>query len=290
MIDLIVTSLRQDLTQRLIESVSKGTIKPGMVSIVSNEIDSLDPMGLNVRVIKFTSNKYPIGYKDVVVRCNVGLYASEHQYVMFAGEDHVAAKTTIADSINLFAEKDYWWGHHRITTFADKDVDTIQGMLPHQGVSREHGVNRQHLYQSCYSGSFGAKAQVLRDVGGFDMAFACRHGGEDQQLGRRLAQKFEGTDKVFIHEPPYWWHPQEKEPWGKTYYINTCLSKSDHDTVPVKHGEFVFEACKKCPYYSYIGPSEMLYTVSNPILRYKHDNVEIEITPVKKSLRYLTRV
>lgn len=278
MIDLIVTALRKDMAQRLVYSVSRGTMRPGMISIVTNEIDTLDPCGLNVRLIRFVSDVYPIGYKDVTIRCNVGLYTSEHQYVMFAGEDHVAALNTIETAAALLREKPFYFGHHRITTFNNKSVEQIQAMKPEEGQSREHGVNRQHLYQSAYSGSFGARRDVLEAAGGWDMAFACRHAGEDQQLGRRLS-----GDHVFIHEPPYWWHPSERYEWGKHQYTNLC---DNHEFVLLKYNRFPFNKCSKCPFYKYVGQDDQLFTVQEPILQYEHSKVRVRIDECKESLFY----
>lgn len=274
MIDVVVPSLRKDTVQRLIHSLSLGTQKPGAVSVVSNEIDTLDTYGLNVRLIRFTSDYYPVGYKDVALRCNVGIWASEADMVFISGDDQIASPTTIEDGAQLLLKKPYWWGHHRLTSFKDKSVEEVMAMHPSMGRSRETAIPAWHLYQSCYSGSFAFRRKVVEEIGGFDMLFNCRHGGEDQNIGLRLAWKYEQTNRVYIHEPPYWWHSTDADPWVTPEYSNLCDS---HELREESYSGYKFEFCDNCPYYRYIGPEELLFSSSKAIMPYDNDRIKVRI-------------
>lgn len=281
MIDLVVPSLRKESVERLLHSLSLGTRRPGTVSIVSNEVDdSLETYGLNVRFIRFTSDYYAVGYRDVALRCNIGVFASEADMVLISGDDQIAAYDTIELGVELFRHHPFWFGHHRFVDFNDRSVEYISRLAPSEGIEREHPPNAYHLWQSCYSGSFGIRREVFEKIGGFDMVFNCRHGGEDQNLGKRLLWQYNKTDRVFIYEPPFWWHPIVHDGWTKPVYTNLCagahaLTLADS-----------FETCTRCPYKRYIGPEAALFGQSL-IAPYDNDLVKIRIDRPHSSL--LTR-
>jgi hypothetical protein len=267
-IDIVVPATRKGATQRLIDSLVRGTRVPDQITVVSNEIDSLNPQGMNVRIIRFDTDAYGVGYRDVALRCNVGIYSSNAKYILISGDDQIASHVTVqAFGHRLEAGARTVWGHHRFTYFAGKTVGDIMSMPPTLGKSREQGVNRYHSFRSCYSGSFGAGADYLRSVGAFDMAFNCRHAGEDQHLGLRTDGR-----SVFIHEPPYWWHPLEEERWGAILKSNMCDSHELEEFVT--NTALLMRGCAKCPFTETADESKLFW----PALWVPYDHSKVETT------------
>lgn len=248
----------------LIESLALGTVQPDTVTLVTNADVEVRSFGLNVRLLRFRSQDYAIGDRDVALRCNIGIWESRADAIVFQGDDQIASPTMVEDSIRLLSTKDHFWGHHRYTVFGAKSVPEIMALPYTDGRPRERGTNREHLYQSCYSGMLGISVEAAKRSGGFDMAFNCRHAGEDQNLGRRL----DGV-RVFIHEPPFSWHPEDPPPWGPPGWSNLCVG--EHDVV--QEGSFL--RCRRCPFRQYVGPSDDLFGGGDPLVPYEHGRVEV---------------
>lgn len=265
-IDVIATPSRSP--SRLIESLALGTRKPDMVSLVTNANLEVETFGLNVRLLRFDSDEYAVGDRDVALRCNVGLWSSTADAVVYQGDDQIASPDMLEESEGLLKVSTHFWGHHRYTTFGDRSVSEVMAQDPSTGRSREHGTNRLHLYLSCYSGMLGAKVADLRQAGGFDMAFNCRHAGEDQQLGRRL----DGSH-VYIHEPPYSWHPDDPPDWEPPGRSNVCEA---HDLVEVEINSAAFMRCSRCPFQQYAGPEVVLFDRRDALIPYDHSLVRVE--------------
>ena len=247
-LDVVVPALRTATVDRLLRSLSLGSDRPDVVTLVSNEVpEALPTYGLAVRVVRFSSRTLPIGDRDLALRRDIGLWASNCRHVVTLDDDLVAAGDLVAAARRLLAAKPCFWGHHRFISFRDHTVEELVGLPPDRGRSRELGVNRWHLWMSCYGGLFGAEASLVREVGGFDLVFCCRQAGEDQHLGRRLAYATDRSERVFIHEPPFAWHPTEPEPWGPPGHSNLCAG--EHQLAPGRFGAVPVDACTRCPWF-----------------------------------------
>jgi hypothetical protein len=273
-VSILVPSLGGRSIDRLLTSLSLGSVIPDEVVVVTNEIDDLDTHGLRVRLVGFSSTEYVVGFRDIALRCNIAIHAAESDRVIFQGEDHIASRTMVADSLALLEQRRYFWGHHRYTRFGDKTVAEIVTMAPERGKSRETAANREHLFLSCYSGMLGAEKALLQEIGGFDMAFQCRHAGEDQQLGRRLSQRFDRSDRVYIFEPPFSWHPTDPDPWGEPRRINAC---GTHEFSIAEIDGHPYEVCANCPFRRFVGTNEELYTKGDPIVAFRPELVDLEV-------------
>ena len=234
-----------------------------MVTIVTNEAHPFDAYGLKVRLLRFESDRYPIGYLDVALRQNVGIYAAECDVIVIQGDDQIAPHSMIRD-VETHLTGDYLWGNHRLVDFAAYTPDQIMAMSMEEGESREHPTPPHvHGYMSCYGGMFAAKTEFIQDFGAFDMAFNGQHHSEDQQLGFRLMKSLL-QDTVFIDEPPYSWHSLElkhgdtrsREPWLAPQR-NGC---DEHDLVDQRRGPFAYLACSKCLYYRFNDDPAALFT------------------------------
>lgn len=256
MIEVIIPALCTP--QRLIESLAKGRRRPSLVTIVSNECDTLDTFGLEVRILRFTSDHYCYGDSDVVLRRNIGIWHARGDQLVFQDDDQVASRSMVEEAGWLLDRGPMFWGHHRYARLAEHTVDEILTWGPEMGRSREQGVNRWHGYYSAYAGMFGAQTAYLRDhLGGFDMAFLGRHSGEDQQLGKRFMTDT-GMQGIWVHEPPYSWHPEEAVP-RKSPRTNSCL---DHDLEGVmQRGRPPIERCRRCPYVRMSGRLDVDYLI-----------------------------
>jgi hypothetical protein len=248
-LDVVVPVLRTKTIGRLLQSLSLGVSQPDVVTLVSNEVAlDTETFGLPVRVIRFSSDTVPIGQADVALRRNIGIWASSGSHVVTLDDDLVAAASLVASSRDLLRVHPYFWGHYRYISFRGHRVEDLVALAPDRGRPREFPPNSWHLWMSCYGGLFGAAADLVREIGGFDLVFSCRHASEDQQFGRRLARRISGTDRVYIHEPPFAWHPAEPEPWESPAYCNLC--PTDHQAVNDVIGAVSVQRCARCPWIS----------------------------------------
>ena len=247
-LEVIIPSIRVGTVERALYSLSRNSIPPDLVTVVSNEVPSdARSHGLAVRVLRFSSEHYPIGECDLALRRNIGIWAAEHPHVLTFDDDQLAPRGLIASSIELLRREPYFWGHHRFIRFGSYTIDQILEMDPDRGRTREFPANAWHSWQSCYGGLFGGRKDVVLEAGGYDLIFLgiCR--SEDQNFGRRLARRVRGTDRVFIYEPPFAWHPEEKYPWAASPVSNLCSTK--HELAPDVAGGAAIVRCGRCPYF-----------------------------------------
>jgi len=270
-IDVIVPATRPGLIDRLLYSLSRNTVRPDVVTVVSNEVGAgIATYGLKVRIVGFSSTAYPFGIRDVALRRNVGIFASSCSHVLTFDDDQVAPADLIAWSRKLLDQRPYFWGHHRFIDFGRYSVDELLELEPEKGRSREMPPNAYHFWMSCYGGLSGARRDLLETLGGYDLAFLGRHAGEDQDLGKRMARLVDDSDKVFIHEPPFAWHPEEKNPWSPPARTNLCES---HDLVEVGFNGSRGQQCRKCPYF--VAPEDSLLTGR---LMMRFDPAKVDVT------------
>jgi hypothetical protein len=249
-LDVIVPVRRQaTVVDLLLRSFSRNTVWPHAVTLVSNELDSkqIQSHGLNLRILRFESDEYPIGWCDVALRRNVGIWASMASHILMFDDDQIASPDLVQETLRVLGSEPYCWGHYRFIDFASRSLDEIMTLPPEAGRTREMPPNAWHSWRSAYAGLFAAPRALLQRVGGFDMMFSGRHGGEDQDLGRRLAALVHHSDRVYVHEPPFAWHPEHNIPWDEPRYSNVCA-----DTHEVVHGEIMgvtVHRCSRCPFY-----------------------------------------
>ena len=253
-LDVVVPAVRRATIGRLLESLAGNTVRPDVVSIVSNEVDpAIETHGLDVRLLRFRSDEYPIGDRDVALRRDVGIWSSECSHVLTLDDDLVAPANLIETSLALLREEPYFWGHYRYISFRGYTLEGLLELPPELGRKREDPPNSWHLWMSCYAGAFGAERELVEEIGGFDLAFSCRHGGEDQSLGKRLAAHVAGTERVFIHEPPFVWHPAEPDAWDPPGYSNLCAA--EHDLEDATLNGLPVTRCRRCPYFAAVDES-----------------------------------
>jgi hypothetical protein len=245
-VDVVVPVARRRTVDRLLYSLSRNTVRPQLITLVTNEMSTTEirTYGMPVRVLRFCSTTYAIGIMDVALRRNVGIWASPASHVIMFDDDQIAPVNLIESSCSLLAKEPFFWGHYRYIDFSLWPVEQLLYLPPQAGKARERAPNTWHSFKSAYGGLFGADRRVLIDIGGFDMVFSGRHGGEDQNLGRRLARLVHGTDSVFVYEPPYAWHPIDRTPWDNDRHSNLCRSR---------HEVFVerlsgLHRCRMCPF------------------------------------------
>jgi len=249
-LDVVIPTRRPDFIQTTLYSLSKNSVKPDYVTIVSNEVsEGINCYGLNVRLIRFQTNYYPIGDCDVVLRRNIGIWASKCSHVLTFDDDQIAPVNMIEKSIDILKKRPYFWGHHRFLDFSFYPIDDIIKLPPEKGRTREHPANSWPMWLSCYAGLFGAEKDLVERVGGFDMAFLGRHVDEDQNLGRRIAREVDQSERVFIYEPPFAWHPEKKIPWAPS---NSNVCSKSHEFSRAVIGPLELEKCANCPYFRVI--------------------------------------
>lgn len=277
-VEVIIPSLRQSSTERLVASLLLCDPPPDQVTVVSNETQPWPASGI-VRLLRFISAAYSTGERDVALRQNVGIYSADCDVIVIQGDDQVAPKSMIADVLTTLEGRDYLWGNHRLIDFRGLSLEDILAHDPKTAMSREHPEPpARHGHWSCYGGMFAARTDFLCDFGAFDMAFNGRHAQEDQQLGYRLMRR-ENDRMVFIHEPPFSWHDitlksgdtREREPWLQPFY-NGC-GPGNHDYTVMVIGGAKFTGCKYCPFQMYDDDEGLLFR-DEPLIRYRPDAVQ----------------
>ncbi|HET7265253.1 MAG TPA: hypothetical protein VFL28_11330 [bacterium] len=247
-LDVVIPSLRRDSVGGALYSLGRGTAVPDLITIVSNEVaPSLVPVGLRVRLVRFRSARYPIGTMDVALRRNIGIWASPCSHIITFDDDQLASPDMVEAGARLFERQAFFWGHYRFLDFAVRPVDEILQLPASAGRPREFPPNAWHGWQSAYGGLFGGEKSMLQAAGGFDLAYCGRHAGEDQHLGRRLADAAGHAGRVFVHEPPFAWHPTAKVPWSAPAYTNTCAGP--HQFEEHRLGAVSVQQCRVCPYF-----------------------------------------
>lgn len=272
-LDVVVPALRTATIDRLLASLAAGTVRPDAVSLVTNEVpDGVEAHGLPVRLLRFRSDRYPIGDRDLALRRDIGIWSSECSHVLTLDDDLVAPANLVESALELLDRERYFWGHHRYISFDSYAPERLLELPAQLGRPRETPPNSWHLWLSCYGGAFGAERALVQELGGFDLAFSCRQSGEDQSFGKRLAAEMTGREQVFIHEPPFAWHPTQAEPWGKPGYSNLC--EAGHELEPADLNGMPVSSCRRCPYF--VALDEDLLFSGAVFLRY--DPAEVKVT------------
>ena len=274
-LDVVIPALREEILDDTLWSLAHGTAKPTLVTVVSNEVSAdRETYGLDVRVLRFRTDAYAVGDGDLALKRNIGIWASPCTHIMTFDDDQVAPATLVAATVGLLAEAAYAWGHHRFVNYASYAREQLLELGPERGATREHPPNAWHFWLSCYGGLFAARRSVIVDVGGYDMRFCGRHAGEDQDFGRRLAKALDGRDTVFIHEPPFAWHPTERLDVPPRAWSNLC---AEHRLVALEIDGVPGSRCSDCPYVRLDDPPELR---DEPLVPYDHGAVELEILDV----------
>lgn len=272
-IDVIIPAMRATFIAQVLYSFSKNTVAPGMITIVSNEISKDIPtFELRVRLVRFTSAHYPIGRLDTALRRNIGIWSSPCSHVITFDDDQLAPVNLVETSAALLRRQPYFWGNYRYIDFSRYAVDELITLPAHHGRSREMPPNAWHLWLSSYGGLFGAERRLVEQLGGYDLIFLGRHAGEDQNLGKRLAERINHTERIFVHEPPFAWHPETRMEWSPPRYSNLC--RSEHQFSSITLGGITIKKCRACPYFE--PPQGPLYR--DPVLiPFDPDKVDVII-------------
>lgn len=267
-IEVIIPAIRSPW--KLLWSLGKQSRPPDQITVVSNEFVK-PPFDVSARILRFTSEDYPYGYRDVVLRRNIGIWESDADAIIFQDDDQIAPRTLIEEMEKLLGESDVVWGHHRFIDFNTHDPALLIDMDPEMGRARENGVNQSHLYQSGYAGCLGVRRDLILRHQGFDMLFLGRHGSEDQNLAKRMC-----GERIFVHEPPFSWHPTEKLDWlpGPT---NTCTD--EHDWEPDVYNDVVFSRCSRCPLWRFADRKEQLFR-DEVVVPYEHRLVDVTVEAI----------
>lgn len=268
--EVVIPSIRNAGLSRLLYSLGQQTRKPDLVTIVSNEVSGISRHGLSVRILRFDSDEYPYGKLDVALRRNVGIWESKADVIIFQDDDQLAPPNMVEKTMEKIELEPFVWGHHRFIDF-DTDTDEILRMGPEAGRTREHPPNAFHQFHSCYAGMMAARRDLLLELQGFDLLFLGRHGSEDQSLGQRMLQHF-GMERVFIHEPPFAWHPLGSPRSHVEAKTNLC---AEHQMEYVTTNGVLFQTCSRCPYRACVDKSEVYFSGA-VVLPYDHSLVRVK--------------
>jgi hypothetical protein len=259
LLDIVIPATRRSVNH-LLWSISQGVALPSRVIVVTNEVTNVESFSpyYPTEVISFNSREHPIGDADQGLRRNIGIWASDAEYVMTLDDDVFAPKNLVLSAIEEVQQQRVVWGHHRFIDF-EPNGERLLTLEPEAGRSREQGVNRKHLWYSCYAGLMVAERQLLLDVGGYDLAFLCRHGNEDQNLGRRLNHLLDRGDEVWVSEPPFAWHPNEERTHASPRN-NFCGTTNWLEETSINGVRFLKCNRPSCPYRIFAGTEDEVFS------------------------------
>ena len=260
---------------RLLWSLTQQSRPPDQITVVSNEFwppfKAFVGYEPRARALRFSSEDYPFGYKDVALRRNIGIWESEADVIIFQDDDQIAPRHMVRDFEALLENEPVVWGHHRFIDFEVNDPVDLLDADPSIGRSRETEPNRFHTYQSGYAGCFAAKREALLGNKGFDMLFLGRHGSEDQNLAKRMCGPM-----IKIWEPPFAWHPLHS-PHRTQGPTNTCLG--EHDWEPDVFNGVVFSRCSRCPLWKFSDRKEQMFR-DEVVVPYEHRLVDVTVEAI----------
>jgi hypothetical protein len=257
---------------KLLWSLNQQSRPPDLVTVVSNEYCAPEfLLEVSARVLRFDSEDYPYGYKDVALRRNIGIWESSADVIIFQDDDQIAPRHMVRDFAFKLEDTEVVWGHHRFIDFDDHDPAELLDADPSIGRSREHEANRFHTYQSGYAGCLGVKREALLKHQGFDMLFLGRHGSEDQNLAKRMCGPM-----IKIWEPPFAWHPLQS-PHRMQGPTNVCVG--EHDWEPDVYNGVVFSKCSKCPLWRFADRKEQMFR-DEVVVPYEHQLVDVTVEAI----------
>ena len=275
-IDILIPAVRPKAIPGLLYSFSRNSSRPDLITIISNDVSGqISTFGLNVRLLRFASDHYPIGSRDVALRRSIGIWNSPCSHVMTFDDDQLAPSNLVEASRKLFSRERFFWGHYRFLDFSQYTIDEILEFAPARGRTRETPPNAWHLWYSAYGGLFAAEKMLVLQVGGFDLIFCGRHAGEDQNLGRRLARFMGHGERIFVHEPPFAWHPEARLPWSDVKYSNLCNGPHDLDYQMISG--MTIRKCRRCPYFD---PPAGDLGGDEVIMKYDESKVDVAVEVV----------
>ncbi len=257
---------------KLLRSLNQQSRPPDLITVVSNEYCAPEfLLEVSARVLRFDSEDYPYGDKDVALRRNIGIWESDADAIIFQDDDQVSPRHMVRDFEALLETESVVWGHHRFVNFEDHDPAELLDADPSIGRSRESQANFFHTYQSGYAGCLGAKRETLLKHQGFDMLFLGRHGSEDQNLAKRMCGPM-----IKIWEPPFAWHPL-RSPHRAQGPTNTCTG--EHDWEPDVYNGVVFSRCSKCPLWRFSDRQEQMFR-DEVVVPYEHRLVDVTVEAI----------
>jgi hypothetical protein len=238
--------------QRALYSLARQTEPPELVTLIGNipHMRDLEPCGLPVRILRHTSEVYCYGLQDIALARNVGIWWAREPYVVCFDDDQVAPRTMLADLRARLADTPYVYGHYRYLDFAERSLDELLNLPPTAGRTREHPPNDWHLYYSGFSGLFACDTALLQSIG-WDMVYnGSVPFGEDQNVAYRLTRAVGDEGRLFVHEPPFAWHPEGREAPYPAPVTNACSADyHDHAWGPEQTRFGVrWHTCTRCPY------------------------------------------
>ena len=275
-IDIVIPSTGN--AEGLLWSLNQQSRPPDQITVVSNEWQWPYPertrshYKIPTRQLRFESEDYPYGYKDVALRRNIGIWESTADAIIFQDDDQIAPRNMVRDFEERLENQPVVWGHHRFVDFDDYDPKDLLDAEPSIGRSRETEPNRLHTHQSGYAGCLGVKREKILEHKGFDMLFLGRHGNEDQNLAKRMSGLM-----ILIEEPPFAWHPMQS-PHRAQGPTNICWV-GDHDWEPDIFNGVVFSKCSKCPLWRFADRKEQMFR-DEVVVPYEHHLVDVTVEAI----------
>ncbi len=259
-VEVVVPYTRPAFAEIMLRSFAAQWRQPALVTLVGNAVLPNNVFGLNVRALRFSSETYAIGMSpgrigDTSLRRNIGLAHAQYPAVLFWDDDQFAPWRVVSDVEAYLGRERYMFGNYRyIDTSCIASPWLMSCLAATAGQSRETPPNASHLWQSGYGGFLGIqRAWAEEHVGYFDMAIP-GPGIEDQDYARRLSLAAGHQGRIFVHEPPFAFHPIERVPYAAEPQANVC--QAPHDIFISQELGVDVVKCRRCPFLVLKDPDE----------------------------------
>lgn len=210
-LDAVIPVTRNWFLPLLLRSFERAGAPNGFrVLLVTNDLHELNgrfdfPIGL----VRFTSQTQYYGPNALPIQYNAGAWAAGAENILFWDDDQLAPGGLFNSVLDLLERRPICFGNYRFVNFGEFTPEALAHASSSLGISREKPPNHNHGFWSTAAGLIGCKKEFFWMVGGFDHIFSGARTTFDQHFGHRVSLALGDGGRIFVHEPPFAWHPTE---------------------------------------------------------------------------------
>ena len=226
------------------------------VLLVTNDYEAEERYRFPVGVARFQPEDQYYGPDAFALVYNLGAWVSLQdryaKHVLFWDDDQLAPKGLMEAVRARLSHAPAVYGNYRFVDFGAHSPEELTEAPASLGASRESPPNYEHLWLSAYSGLSAFESLLYWDVGAFDHIYNGARGRVDQELGKRVAAALHQGDRIFIHEPPFAWHPTSGSRIPCIVpSTNGCMDEHElfDDAYAVNGHRIPMLRCRRCNYF-----------------------------------------
>ena len=286
-LDVAIPVCRPGYIETVLASFERAGCDNIRVFLLSNDFESVRTYPFPVGMVRFHSASRYYGPNAFAATYNIGSWLSyqDHwaNHFLWWDDDQIAPKGLFDAVREKLSAAPAVYGNYRMVDFNRYSPEELTDAPVDIGTSREEAPNRNHYFFSAFSGLAAFDTAFYWDVGGLDAIYDGERGGFDQQLGRRVAQAMGTDESVYIHEPPFAWHPTvETRVPSITPRTNGCFRKHElYQACHLFQGTHIpILRCANCHYHRLEEPlrTRLAAEVPGLIMPFEPERWDMEVT------------